>query len=305
MTTRTKTTFSSRILRLVLGILLGLPLACSDKTGPIRRLKKKNTAPKKERTFNPDRPGPSSAAKAIGQAMHIKRGEDALARRQPGEALDHLRKALAELPGSPRSAEIHLLMGQAHELLGRPEQALAAFEKGVALAPTNPSGHYLLALTYKSRRRYDEAHKRMVQAITLAPARLVFRFDLVTIELAQGRKQAADKSFRQYEKLRSDLIARLRAGEERQRLAALRELGSVLSDEVNVAAIATLIPNRSAALRTAAARAIGESATRKTGIRQALTRQLARETDDGAREALRQALARLPTDATPRGEPSK
>jgi tetratricopeptide (TPR) repeat protein len=270
--------------------------SCSESSQPLKRPPKESApAPRSpRRAFNPDKPGASNAERSITQALQIKRGQEALAREKPTLALPHLRQALATLPGSPRTAEIHFLMGRAFDMAGQAQQALVAYEKGVAVEPSNPVGHYLLARSYKAAKRFTQAYAAIRRAVSLAPKVLVYRFDHVTIELDLGKKQQAERSFRDYEKLRSDHIAQLKGGQERQRIAAANALGTVPSDPVNIHALRRALGAKSPAVRTAVAQALAESGSGDPTVRKALSAQLARERDADAQRALRTALGKLP-----------
>ena len=294
------------------GVLGCTLLACSDKTQPVKR--QAGSAMGSSETGGGARPGPASGKgasptkrragaranakgeRAIGQAMQIKRGEDALAAGNAAEAVRHLEQALQILPGSPRTAEIHLLLGRAYERVGQPQRAVASFEKAVALEPANPAGHYLLALSYKQAKKLEAAHETIRRAIRLAPANLVYRFDRVTIELQRGRKLQAEKSYTEYEKRRDDLIAKLKTTTDpvRKRLLALNALAAVPTDEKNLTAIGQALDDPKPEVRAAAAHALGRSGTRNPALRKALQRRLKTESKPTVTQAIRQALATLP-----------
>jgi tetratricopeptide (TPR) repeat protein len=246
--------------------------------------------------------------------MEIKRAEDALGAGQTELALGHLKHALELLPSSPRAAEIHLLTGRAHEQTGAGQKAIAAFEKAVALEPGNPAGHYLLALSYKAAKDFPRAHEAILKAVTLAPMNISYRFDRVTIELELGRKAEAERSFTEYEKRRDELIAQLKEGagadpgggpagasppkrDHRKRLLALAALAAVPSDERILQALASVLGDPSPEIRTAAAQALGDSATSDPKIRQTLVERVDQEKDASVRKVLRDSLARLPQPA--------
>ncbi len=278
---------------------LALSVACSESSQPIQPPSSSApgpTPPPRRRAFNPDKPGRSNAERSIGQALLIKRAEEALGRGKPTLALSHLRQALATLPGSPRSAEIYLLMGRSFDMAEEAEQSLAAYEKAAALEPANPLAHYLLARSYKAAKRLDRAYASIRRAVSLAPRILVYRFDRVTIELDLKKKVQGELSFREYEKLRNDYIARLKgaAGAERLRLAAVSALGSVPSDPVNIRALRDALGDKSANIRAAVARALAGSGTTDPSVRKALSARLRSESDPDAKHAIRTALGKLP-----------
>ncbi|MFH2005807.1 MAG: tetratricopeptide repeat protein, partial [bacterium] len=281
-------------------LLLALVLSggCSDRTQPLKR-QDKDSKKAKPRATGPGRAlgseaSQSNAERSIRQAMQIKRGEEALARGRHSEALTHLRQALATLPGSPRSAHIHFLMGRAHEQAGQPQQAIVAFEKGVAIEPSNPTGHYLLALAYKATKRLERALQAIRRAVSLAPRVLVYHFDQVTIELDLGRKLQGERSYQDYEKLRNDLVAQLKATQERKRIAAARALGTVPVDMMNLRALRDALGDKSASVRAEVAQALADSGTPDPSVRKALSVQLAQEKNSDVIKAIRGALGRLP-----------
>jgi len=255
------------------------------------------------RVFDPDKPGASNAERSISQALRIKRGKEALAQQKPTLALTHLRQALATLSGSPRNAEIHFLMGRAFDMAGQAQQAMAAYEKGVAVEPSNPLGHYLLARSYKAAKRLDQAYTSIQRAVSLAPKVLVYRFDRVTIELDLGKKQRGERSYGDYEKLRNDYIAQLKGRQDKKRLAAVNALGSVPTDPINVRALREALGHKSPALRSAVAQALAGSGSADPNLRKALSAQLAVEKDPDAQRAIRTALGKLPL-SPPRPTPA-
>lgn len=283
-----------------LALLCGLTVvgSCNESSQPLKRKPPSKTAkgrPMAARpAFNPEKPGASNAERSITQALQIKRARSALAQQKPTLALTHLRQALATLPGSPRSAEIHFLTGRAHDMAGQASQAMVAYEKGVAVEPSNPLGHYLLARSYKAARRLAQAHASIRRAVSLAPRVLAYRFDRVTIELDLGKKQQGEKSYRDYEKLRNDLIAQLKGGDDRKRLAAANGLGTVPSDPVNIQALRDALGAKEPGLRTAVAQALADSGTPDPTVRKALSNRLAQEKDPAVQRAIRAALGKLP-----------
>ncbi len=271
---------------------------CTESSQPLKRQSNaRSTTPTAMRArpvFNPNKPGTSNAERSISQALQIKRGRSALAQQKPTLALTHLRQALATLPGSPRSAEIHLLMGRAFDMADQAQQAMVAYEKGVAVEPSNPMGHYLLARSYKAAKRLDQAYTSIQRASSLAPKVLVYHFDRVTIELDLGKKTQGEKSYRGYEKLRNDYIAQLKGGRDKTRLSAVNALGSVPTDPINIRALQDTLSDKSAALRSAAAQALADSGSGDPALRKALSTQLAVEKDPTAQRAIRTALGKLP-----------
>jgi tetratricopeptide (TPR) repeat protein len=276
--------------------------ACSEKNRPLKRQSTPPAGDARSRPLkiDPDKPGDSEAARAISTAFLQKRAEDALRQRRPADAIQDLEKAFANAPGSPRSAELRLLLGRAHELAEHSEQALAEYEKALALEPGNPVAHYAIALLLQAMRRVDPALAAMQKAISLSPKRLVYRLDLVTLLLAKDDKARADAAFTEYERIRNDVIAQARSGADPQRIEAVMELGTVMSDEIALATLTAVLADASASLRTAAAQAIGASGATAPKVRQTLDEQLAREKDPKVMEAIRAALNALPPSVAPK-----
>ncbi len=285
--------YSASLVAAVLGLMAA---GCTESSQPLKRQagEKPKATMGARPVFNPDKPGASNAARSISQALQIKRGKSALARKKPTLALTHLRQALATLPGSPRSAEIHLLMGRAFDMADQAQQAMVAYEKGVAVEPSNPAGHYLLAHSYKASKQLGRAYASIQRAASLAPKVLVYQFDRVTIELDLGRKKQGEQSYRGYEKLRNDYIAQLKGGQDPKRLAATNALGSVPSDPVNIRALLDALGDKNPALRTAVAHALADSGSGDATLRKGLSAQLAVEKDPGVARAIRTALGKLP-----------
>ncbi len=303
-TTSTSVTPNRRWVNTAAALTLGLTLlgGCTESSQPLKRKpreKNKATVPAKRQVFNPDKPGASNAERSISQALLIKRGKEALAQQKPTLALTHLRQALATLPGSPRSAEIHFVMGRAFDMAKQPQQAMVAYEKGVAVEPSNPLGHYLLARSYKAAKRLAQAHSSIRRAVSLAPKVLMYRFDRVTIELDLGKKQLGERSYRAYEKLRNDYIAQLKGGKDRKRLAAAQALGSVPTDPVNIRSLRDMLGDKNPGLRAAVAQALADSGTADKTVRTALSAQLAKEKDADVQRAIRTALGKLPLPSKP------
>ncbi|MBV8515792.1 MAG: tetratricopeptide repeat protein [Acidobacteria bacterium] len=77
-------------------------------------------------------------------------------------------------------------LGNCLDSAGRSERAVAAYRKGLALAPENASLQYNLALTLARLKQYDEARGLLKKELTTRPAHLPGRFLLANVFEAQG-----------------------------------------------------------------------------------------------------------------------
>lgn len=86
---------------------------------------------------------------------------------KPEEAIGLVQKALRLNPNAPFFYSSCL--GSAYYLMGRYEEAIVAFKRGVALNPTNMADHMFLALSYIELGRKKEARAEILEALRLSP----------------------------------------------------------------------------------------------------------------------------------------
>jgi tetratricopeptide (TPR) repeat protein len=79
------------------------------------------------------------------------------------------RETCAASRNTPKSARIQYELGGVEEELHRPERALEAYERSVALDPYSPTALLNLGDTYAVLHRYDDAIKTYRVVITLKP----------------------------------------------------------------------------------------------------------------------------------------
>lgn len=83
--------------------------------------------------------------------IHVRKGEWSAA----GSLLDRVRTQLARLPGL--EVQALLLLGQCHERLGNPDQALLAYQQARKLDPLSATAHYRLGSILMAMGRSEEA----------------------------------------------------------------------------------------------------------------------------------------------------
>ena len=91
----------------------------------------------------------------------IARGKEALARNQYLAALDDLQAAAAQRPAF---ADVQNLSGVCLSMLGRPDEALAAFTRATELNPGYVEAHLNRAITLNDLGRLDEARDAFARA---------------------------------------------------------------------------------------------------------------------------------------------
>jgi tetratricopeptide (TPR) repeat protein len=137
---------------------------------------------------------PSQAAMWYARAAHLQSDDPSLLYKlglaryrsgNPAEAIEPLRRAIAR---NDSLADSHYLLGLAYRDLWRLNEAMAALERAVKLAPTLIAAREELAALYRAAgRSTDEvAQLRALAALDEAPERIV------DIALAQARQQQFD-----------------------------------------------------------------------------------------------------------------
>ena len=94
---------------------------------------------------------------------------------------------------NPHFAPAYLTLSLVQEQQGDLEEALAALERAVSLAPLSPRMHGALGRTLALRNKRDAATKTLRQLETLARERYVSPFEFASIYLALGQSDVAFK----------------------------------------------------------------------------------------------------------------
>ena len=105
---------------------------------------------------------------------------------RPQEGLERIRKAMLINPHHPYNYTLHL--GQALYILGRYDEAVAAFEKGIASNPASQRLHVWLAAAYAQAGDAESAKWEVDQILTINP-----EFSLKRIEATFPFKDPADR----------------------------------------------------------------------------------------------------------------
>lgn len=107
--------------------------------------------------------------------------------------------ARAERDASPRRAEFHVLMGNAHRRLGAAHEAeaMAHFERALALDPGRGDAYFDLGLAYKWSARFEEAADAFDKAAARLGRSRAVLFNLAVCATARGDGAAAAAIWRE------------------------------------------------------------------------------------------------------------
>ena len=86
----------------------------------------------------------------------------------------------------PDNPMVHFQLGELYSADSRSDRAIAAFEKGLALAPQLPQGFVNLAINYEADGRYSEALQAYRQALALDPAHTQARNNAEKLAIQQA-----------------------------------------------------------------------------------------------------------------------
>ena len=90
----------------------------------------------------------------LGTEQLITRGKESYAHREYAAALADLREVVSR---KPQFADVHHLIGLCLSLVGRPEEAVGAFDEALAINPRYVEAHVNRAITLQEIGRYDDA----------------------------------------------------------------------------------------------------------------------------------------------------
>jgi len=99
----------------------------------------------------------------------------------------------AEAAGIPAGVDLEAIYAEAmeHQSAGRPEAALACFQKAAVMAPEFAQAHYNLGVAFTQHRRNEDALKSFQKAVNLAPGFAEAHGNLGTALLEAGRYEEA------------------------------------------------------------------------------------------------------------------
>jgi Tfp pilus assembly protein PilF len=107
---------------------------------------------------------------------------------RPEDAVAHLRKAVAILPGS---VKCHTTLGHVYLQTGLLEEAKQAFETAIRLDPSSAIAHLNLGVVYEHEGRGDEAIMEMKKAVMLESDNALFHYSLACVYEGQGKLRNA------------------------------------------------------------------------------------------------------------------
>jgi len=113
------------------------------------------------------------------------------------EAVAEFQKALAL---DPKYTATHLNLGYAYDRQGRPEEAMAQYQKVVALEPGNIFAHNNLGVLYDKKGLYTEAIKEFEQVLQVDPSNATARDNLERAKSSKGIAQEREERFAQARK---------------------------------------------------------------------------------------------------------
>ena len=90
----------------------------------------------------------------------------------------------------PKSADVHLSLGQAYLKLQKDKEALKALEESVRLNPEAPEAQYGLGLAYFRKGRNKEARDAFTKAIFLLPNMAKAHYGLGKVYQELGQQDA-------------------------------------------------------------------------------------------------------------------
>lgn len=164
----------------------------------------------------------------------ITRGQDAYARGDYAAAVAELRAAREQ---APHFADVQHLLGVCLALIGRPEEALEAFERAVEINPRYVEALVNRAITLQEVGRYDDARVSFEAASEADLEEAVGRYpSVLATQLAHGHAHLAEL-YREAGATEEVVTHLRRAVELRPRFADIRDrLARALIDSGNPAA---------------------------------------------------------------------
>lgn len=127
---------------------------------------------------------------AVCQLSRLLRGQERV-----GEAATLLRNALRI---NPNAKDLYNAFGLILISMGRPQEAIDAYQQYVALAPQNPNGHDSLGMAYELVGQYEYALAEYNQALALDPEFEPSIVHLGDTEYQMGRYQLALREYDRY-----------------------------------------------------------------------------------------------------------
>lgn len=296
--------------RIVLAFMLLLP-GCRQESKRGAPPKKKDEAPVQAKAKPKRKPRPVADGKAARLIEAVRKGEARLTKLPPGtpKQLQNLEQGKAMLQaGDKDAAAAHfeaaaygdvtgarvsalLALGDLERERGRTAETVRLHEQAGNIAPGVPEVQLQLGRAYLLVGRTNDAEEALRRAVKMEPRLLAGWIDLGALLARDGRQAEAAQAYLTYEKYLFDLVKRLKAGDEGDRLAAVDALSLAAGDDKAIEALAEALADPASTVRASAATALGDSGAPGAGA--ALTKALASERSEEVKLALTQASARL------------
>ena len=113
------------------------------------------------------------------------------------EAVAEFQKALAL---DPKYTAAQLNLGYAYDRQGRPEEAMAQYQKVIALEPGNLFAHNNLGVLYDKKGRYDEAIREFERVLQIDTSNATALENLENAKRSKGTVQEREERFAQARK---------------------------------------------------------------------------------------------------------
>jgi tetratricopeptide (TPR) repeat protein len=143
-------------------------------------------------------------------------GHTALYEGNPQQALAHFQRALALDPADHR---MRLNVGAVHLQLGRLDEAIAELDQALAVDPSDERTLNAMALALMQAKRLEEAEQRLRQAVAVAPDNAITRTNLGAVLRKLGRVDEAIHEWEEALRIDPDLAPARKNLEHWQRAA--------------------------------------------------------------------------------------
>ena len=154
-------------------------------------------------------------------------------------ALDYYQKAAEANPGNP---DTWRGLGSCYIGLDKPDDALQAFHRSIAVDPDDAAGHFLLAMYYKALGQFQREIPSLLRVVHIAPDNVQARFELGEAYGRLGRTDAQADAYRGILELDPDHVSALqrlgqtvgRMGRYDEALDLLRKASTLAPDNAEI-----------------------------------------------------------------------
>jgi tetratricopeptide (TPR) repeat protein len=113
------------------------------------------------------------------------------------ESIEELRKAESTFSDPNQSERIRFQMAKTLATSGDRNGAAQYYEKVIQANPKHPEAHHNLGVIFAEQSKFDLATTHLQKAVELFPGFVLAHFNLGLVHMNTGRKQDAEKEFRQ------------------------------------------------------------------------------------------------------------